>query len=142
MRLTILLILAAGLLPAGEKKLMHCFAFTPIADATEAQWKAFYEATDALPGKVPGLTKTWAGKLMRPLAQFGIDAESRKKLTSGEAKVTGEITRNVRQYGVCMEFADEAALKAYAAHPEHKKWEEVYSKVRVAGTTTIDILGQ
>jgi hypothetical protein len=43
---------------------------------------------------------------------------------------------------MCIEMKDEAALKAYADHPYHKEWMEVYSKVRVEGTTTYDILGQ
>ncbi len=115
------LFLLAGLLQAGEKKLMHCFAFTAVKEATDADLKAFQAATDALPKKMPGIvTRIWLGKLRRPL------------------NVGGE----VRQYGVCMEMPDEAALKAYADHPAHKAWVEVYSKVRVEGTTTFDILGQ
>ncbi len=137
-----LLLLASGSLLAGEKKLMHCFAFTTIDGASDADWKAFAAATDALPGKVAGVSKVWHGKLRGPLSIFGADAESRKKLMAGEAKVQGDITRTTRQYGVCMEMADEAALKAYAADPAHKEWGEAYAKVRVAGTTTIDILGQ
>ena len=40
---------------AGEKKLMHCFAFTEIDDASkEADWDAFFEATDELPDKIDG----------------------------------------------------------------------------------------
>lgn len=139
--LVALVLLPAGLL-GGEKKLMHCFAFSTIPTATEADWKAFAEATDALPGKIPGLTKVWHGKLRAPLNIFSPDAESRKKLMAGEAKATGEISRLQRTYGVCMEMADEAALKAYASHPAHAEWMAVYEKVRVAGTTTFDILGQ
>jgi hypothetical protein len=135
-----------GILPAtlcaGEKKLMHCFAFTTIPTATEAEWKAFAAATDALPGKIPGLTKVWHGKLRAPLNIFAPDAETRKKLMAGEAKVGGEVSRLQRTYGVCMEMADEAGLKTYATHPAHAEWSAAYEKVRVAGTTTIDILGQ
>jgi len=133
--------LATGL-SAGEKKLMHCFYFTVVDAATDADWQAFAKATDALPGKIPGLTKVWHGKMARPMAVYNIDGEARKKLTAGEEKVTGTITQSVRKYGVCMEFADEAALKAYAPHPAHKEWDAVYSKVRVAGTTTINFMGQ
>ena len=70
-----------------------------------------------------------------------VDQATAKKLTT-EPKVTGEATRVVRQYGVCMQFDDEAALKAYDPNPEHKKWDEIYSKVRQYGTTTYDIIGQ
>jgi hypothetical protein len=145
MRLLILIAafaLAPAGLSAGEKKLMHCFAFTTIATASEADWTAFAAATDALPGKIPGLTKVWHGKLRAPLNIFAPDAEARKKLMAGEAKATGDVTRAQRQYGVCMEMDDEAALKTYAAHPAHKEWSAAYEKVRVPGTTTIDILGQ
>ncbi len=135
-------LLAAGSLTAGEKKLMHCFAFTVIESATEADWKAFAEATDALPAKIPGITRIWQGKLRAPLNIFNVDAETRKKLMAGDPKVSGEVVRLQRNHGVCMEMADEAALKAYAAHPYHKDWMAAYEKVRVAGTTTIDILGQ
>ncbi len=117
-------LLSVGVSYAGEKKLMHCFAFTTIETATEAEWNAFYKATDALPSKIPGLTRVWHGKLRRPLT-----------LASGETKV-------VRSYGVCMEMNDEATLKTYTAHPAHKEWAAAYEKVRVAGTTTFDILGR
>lgn len=139
--LAFLVLVPAGL-AAGEKKLMHCFAFTTIPTATEAEWKAFAEATDALPGKIPGLTKVWHGKLRAPLNIFSPDAEARKKLMAGEAKTSGEVSRLQRTYGVCMEMADEAALKTYASHPAHAAWSAAYEKVRVAGTTTFDILGQ
>ncbi len=141
------LVLAAGLLmiapaQAGEKKLMHCFAFTVVEGATDADWTAFQKATDALPGKIPGLTRVWHGKLRSPLTLFNTDAETRKKLRGGAAEVTGPVSSIRRQYGVCMEMNDEAALKQYAGHPAHSEWVKVYEKVRVYGTTTFDILGQ
>ena len=43
---------------------------------------------------------------------------------------------------MCIELKGLTNLKAYEAHPYHKTWVDVYSKVRVAGTTTYDILGQ
>jgi len=135
-------LLSAGLGAAGEKKLMHCFAFTVIETATPAEWDAFAKATDELPGKIPGLTKVWHGKLRAPLNILTTTPETSKKLTAGEKDVAGPVTRTQRRHGVCMEMADEAVLKAYAAHPGHKDWLAVYEKVRVAGTTTIDILGQ
>ena len=110
------LFLFTGMAAAGEKKLMHCFAFTPVESATPAQWKAFYDATDQLPKKVPGISHVWYGKLRRPL--------------------------DTRKYGVCMEMANEDTLKAYTDHAFHKQWVDVYSKVREEGTTTFDILGQ
>lgn len=134
--------LAGGALNAGEKGLMHCFAFTPIKEASQADWDAFYKATDALPSKIPGILHVWYGKLRAPLAIFNVDAETRKKLAGGEQSATGPVTRVTREYGVCMHMKDAGTLKSYAADPSHKEWEAVYSKVRVAGTTTFDILGQ
>ncbi len=108
----------------AEGGLMHCFAFTPIADASEADWKAFYKATKELPAKIEGLDSAWAGKLRRPMRQYESDG--------------GEAT--LREYGVCMEMKDEAALASYAEHAAHTEWVKVYAKVRVAGTLTYDII--
>lgn len=112
--------------PAGEKALMHCFAFTEIEEATEDDWKAFLTATDELPSKIDGLEKVWVGKLRRPLRQFGRNKDEPM----------------LRQWGVCMEMTDEEALAVYADHKAHTAWVRVYEKVRVPGTTTFDILGQ
>jgi hypothetical protein len=119
------LILLSSAAFAGEKKLMHCFAFTVIDEATDADWKAFAAATDALPGKIPGVSKIWHGKLARPLTVYNAKGE-----------------KLVRQHGVCMEMASQDALKAYAANPAHAEWMKAYEKVRKAGTTTYDILGE
>lgn len=136
------LVLLAGSLSAGEKKLMHCFAFTVIDAASPDQWTAFERSTDSLPSKIPGISKVWHGKLLRPLQQFSADTETRKKITADTAEVEGKFSRLMRQHGVCMEMADESTLKAYATHPYHKEWLAAYEKVRVAGTTTFDIQGK
>jgi hypothetical protein len=135
-------LLASGTAPAGEKKLMHCFAFTTIDTASDADWKAFAAATDALPSKIPAVSRVWHGRLRAPLNIFATDAETRKKLNAGEMKAQGDVTRMQRKHGVCMEMADEGSLKTYTANPYHKEWMAAYEKVRVAGTTTFDIIGQ
>ena len=132
---------AAGL-SAGEKKLMHCFAFTAVAGASDAEWQAFFRATDELPGKIPGVTHVWYGKLRAPMSVYGVDASTRKELAGGAKSAKGDVSRAVRQWGVCMEMKDAATLKTYEASPAHKAWVDVYSKVRVEGTTTFDLLGQ
>src|SRR5688572_2740972 len=135
-------VLSSAIGLAAEKTLMHCFAFTPIETATEAEWNAFYKATDELPGKIPGLKRVWHGKLARPLAQNQLkfaDPEARKKMMADKAGTT-EFTVLERKNGVCMEFDNEAAFKAYGTADAHKTWVDVYSKVRVAGTTTYQIL--
>ena len=110
---------------AGEKKLMHCFAFTVIDEATDADWKAFGTATDALPGKIPGMTKIWHGKLARPLTVYNAKGE-----------------KVLRQHAVCMEMDNQEVLAKYASHPAHADWLKTYEKVRKPGTTTYDILGE
>lgn len=106
---------------APQKKLsslMHVFSYTPLPTAKPEDFAAFEKATKELVGKIPGLRKVWVGKLARPLKQ-------------------GEVQR---EYGVAMEFDDQAALNSYATHPAHEVWIKAYEKVRVEGTTTIDIL--
>jgi len=129
---------------AGDKTLMHCFAWTPIREATDADWQAFFKASDVLPQKIKGIIRVWYGKLDAPLGQTmtsNMDAATRKKLVAGE-KVTGEITRTERQWGMCMEMKDADTLKAYDTDPYHKIWTDAYAKIRVDGTTTFNILGQ
>ena len=66
---------------AGENKVMHCFAWTPVKEATPADWSAFYKASDALPKKIKGISKVWYGKLAAPLSQTSVvkaDPEARK----------------------------------------------------------------
>jgi hypothetical protein len=121
----LLLCLAGGLLLAstalaGEKKLMHCFYFTTVEGATQADWDAFYKATDEIPKKIKGVSHVWYGKLQRPLSVDGAE----------------------RQFGVCMEMDNAEARRNYGNDPYHKVWDAAYSKVRVAGTTTLDFLGQ
>lgn len=137
-------LLAAGSLSAGQKTMMHCFAFTEIKEATPEQWSAFKKSTDELPKTMKGIIlKVWHGKLRAPLNQFRTDGATGKKLAAGEKDVTGPVSRLQRTYGVCMEMPNKPAiLKEYEAAPAHKEWVSVYEKVRVAGTTTYDILGE
>ena len=72
---------------AGENQMMHCFAFTAKADATPADWAAFYAATNALPKKMPLVKSVWVGKLRRPLTQYAPDAETAKLFKIGRAHV-------------------------------------------------------
>ncbi len=73
---------------------------------------------------------------------MGADAADRKKVSAGEKDVSGKLALTKREYGMCIEMANEEALKSYPSHPYHKEWSAAYEKVRVAGTTTFDILGQ
>ncbi len=135
----VLLLWSSGAVSA-QQKLMHCFYFTAVEGATAADWDAFHKATEALPGKIPGLTRVWHGKLRMPVGIFNPDQETARKLRGGEKSATGTVTMVPRQYGVCMEMNGPEALKEYAAHPAHKEWDAVYQKVRQYGTTTFDIV--
>ena len=138
-----LFLLTGAAAQAGEKNAMHCFAFTVEEKATQADWDAFYKASDAMPKQMKGLVnRVWYGKLQNTLAQYAVPADARKRLQGGEKEVDARIQYRPRQWGMCIELKGLANLKAYEAHPYHKSWVDVYSKVRVAGTTTFDILGQ
>lgn len=104
-----------------QKTLMHVFAYTPLESATPQDFANFEKATADMVGTVPGLRRVWVGKLREP-----VPAENDR----------------IRTYGVAMEFDDTQALDAYAQHPAHREWIKVYDKVRVQGTTTLDILSQ
>ena len=137
-------LLCTAVANAGEKKLMHCFAWTSIKEATPADWQAFFKASDALPGKIKGISKIWYGKLANPLGQTTIskaEPDAMKSLRAGQT-ATAEVVRTPRDWGMCMEMKDADALKAYDGDPYHKVWTDAYAKVRVEGTTTFDILGQ
>ena len=139
-----LLAFAPTAAPAGQLTVMHCFAWTPVKEATPADWEAFSKASDALPRKIKGILRVWYGKLADPLSQVqlgNIDRESFRKYQDGET-VTSPISRTQRQYGMCMEMKNADVLKAYDQHPYHKVWTDAYAKVRVEGTTTFNILGQ
>lgn len=136
------LALSAATALAGEKTMMHCFAFTPIETASQSEWQAFAKATDELPGKIKGLKRVWYGKLARPLAQNQLkfaDPETRKKMMAEKGGTT-DFAVVERKNGVCMEFEDQAAFQAYGKDPAHTSWVSAYEKVRVAGTTTYQIL--
>lgn len=130
---------------AGDKTVMHCFAWTPIKEATQADWDAFYKASDALPQKIKGIIRVWYGKLQSPLGQTMItqdlDQATVQKYRGGQP-ITTTVQRAPREYGMCMEMKDAAVLKAYDTDPYHKTWTDAYAKIRVDGTTTFNILGQ
>ena len=129
---------------AGEKTVMHCFAWTPIKEATPADWEKFFKASDELPKKIKGIRRVWYGKLVSPLSQTQlgkIENDTFQKYRSGET-VTVDVSRVTRDYGMCMEFTGPDAFKAYDADPYHKIWTDAYAKIRVEGTTTFNISGQ
>lgn len=142
-RLVPIFLLLASLAFGQQRTLMHCFTFTEIPEASAADWDAFRKATDELPSQIAGMRRVWHGKLARPMGLLQTDgameADNQKKLREG-GSVPAQVKMIRRHYGVCMEFDGPDALKAYAKHPAHDAWMKLYEKVRVAGTTTFDIL--
>jgi len=130
--LAVAVLVFTGASRAGEKKLMHCFAFSTIKDASDDDWKEFVKVSSDLPEKIDGLNTVWVGKLRRPLRTY----------SKGGSDEKPEYTANLREWGVCMEMDDATILGKYTDHEAHRDWEEAYFKVRVRGTTTYDILGQ
>ena len=112
---------AVGQQTGMENTLMHVFAFTPLEGATEQDFADFHAATAEMVGQIPGLQRAWFGRMLQPIPNGG---------------------GRPREYGVAMEFDGIEALQAYADHPAHRAWEQVYAKVRVQGTTTLDIPGE
>ncbi|MGH6962614.1 MAG: Dabb family protein [Dongiaceae bacterium] len=115
------LLFGAGLLVGqrtvtGEKTLIHAIAFKQVDGTTPEQLKEVWAATEKMAAEVPGIKRVWMGKVTN----------------RGPAYT----------HGIVMEFENAEALKHYAPHPAHKKWEEIYFKVRTPGTNTIDVVGE
>ena len=97
-----------------KKSLVHAFAFKQVEGTTPQQMDDLWSETRKMAGQIPEIKNIWMGK----------------------------VTNRDGLYGVVMEFDNAAGLKTYAGHAAHTKWNEIYSKVRVEGTTTLDIQGQ
>ena len=78
------------------------------ADATPKQIQAALDGVKALPAAYKGITRVWIKSI----------------------KVQGD-----KANAFVMEFADEAALKAYADSPAQKEWYKTYIPIREESTT-------
>jgi antibiotic biosynthesis monooxygenase (ABM) superfamily enzyme len=78
------------------------------ADATPKQIQAALDGVKALPATYKGVLRVWIRSI----------------------KVQGD-----KANAFVMEFADEAALKAYADSPAQKEWYKVYIPIREESTT-------
>ncbi len=101
---------------AGEKSLIHAISFKPVEGATPEQIQEVWAATRRMAAEVPGIRRIWTGKVTN----------------RGDALT----------HGIVMEFENAKALEAYGPHPGHKKWEDIYFKVRTPGSNTIDVVGE
>jgi len=88
---------------SAPKTVVHVVSVKWKAEATAEQIKAAIDGVQALPVAFKGITRVWT----KPI------------------KVQGEWSAIL-----VMEFADEAALKAYAGSDAQKEWYKVYMPVR------------
>ena len=105
-----LLTLAAttGSAQTAPKSVIHVVTVKFKADTKPEQIKAALDGVLELPTKYKGITHVWVKSI----------------------KVQGEKT-----HAFVMEFADEAALKAYTDSPAQKEWYKTYLPIREESTT-------
>ena len=107
-----LLVMCAGLVWGAASKtpksVLHVVTVQWADGSTPAQQQAAVDGVRKMAAAIPGLTRVW---LKTVKAQGGANAV------------------------IAMEFADEAAFKAYDDHPAHREWEKVYLPVRGRSTT-------
>jgi hypothetical protein len=89
------------------KSILHIITVQWKADSTAEQKQAAVDGVKTMASQIPGVTNVW----LKTVKVQGKDAV------------------------IVMEFKDQAAFDAYAAHPAHKKWEEVYIPVREQSQT-------
>ena len=124
MKKILTLLLAFGLITASAsaaaapasapKSVIHFVTVAFKADAKPEQIKAALDGAQDLPSQYKGITRVWTKAL--------------KVQNVAEAKIK-------KTHIIAMEFADEAALKAYTDSPAQKKWYELYLPIRESSTT-------
>jgi len=100
----------------GQKTLIHTISFKQVEGTTPQQMREMFDATLKMAAEVPGMRRVWVGKVTNRGEDY--------------------------THGIVMEFENAEALKNYAPHAAHKKWEEIYFKVRQPGSNTIDVQGE
>ena len=118
MKKLLLTLLAAALLSLGTvsasaadsapKSVIHVVSVKWKADATKEQIQAAIDGVQALPAAFKGITRVWTKAF----------------------KVQGDWS-----HILVMEFADEAALKAYSGSDAQKEWYKSYLPVRERSNT-------
>jgi stress responsive alpha/beta barrel protein len=89
------------------KSILHVITVQWNADSTAEQRQAAINGVKTMASQIPGITNVW----LKTIKVQGKDAV------------------------IVMEFKDQAAFDAYAAHPAHKKWEEIYLPIRAQSLT-------
>jgi hypothetical protein len=107
-------LIATSALADPPKSVIHFITVAFKADATPEQIQAALDGAQKLPSQYKGITRVWTKAL--------------KVQNVAEAKVK-------KTHVIAMEFADEAALKAYTESDAQKKWYELYLPIREQSTT-------
>jgi Stress responsive A/B Barrel Domain len=84
------------------KSILHVITVRWKADSTAEQRQAAIDGVKTMASQIPGITNVW----LKTIKVQGKDAV------------------------MVMEFKDQAAFDAYAAHPAHKQWEQIYIPIR------------
>jgi hypothetical protein len=97
----------------APKSVVHVVTLKWKKEATAAQRQQALDGVRVMASKIPGIRNIWIKtlKVQGPSADMPFDA------------------------AFVMEFADEAALKAYADHPAHREWEAIYIPIRESSRT-------
>lgn len=98
----------------APKSVIHVVTVAFKADAKPEQIQAALDGVKKLPAAYKGITRVWTNAI---------------KVQNAEgAKVK-------KTHVIVMEFADEAALKAYTDHPAQLEWYKLYTPIREVSTT-------
>lgn len=95
------------------KTLLHVVTLKWKPESTPEQRQKAIEGVKGMAGQIPGIKNVWLKtvKVQGPSREVQFDA------------------------AFVIEFANEEALKTYADHPAHKKWEEIYIPIRAESRT-------
>jgi len=99
---------------SAPKSVIHVVTVAWKASTTPEQIQAALDSAQALPAAYKGITHVWTKTL--------------KVQNIKEAPVK-------KTHVIVMEFADDAALKAYTDSPAQKEWYKVYLPIRDQSTT-------
>ena len=98
----------------ASKSVIHVVTVKWKDGTTPEQIQAALDGVKALPAAFPGITHVWV-KAIKVQSPKGAEKP--------------------RTHAFVMEFADEAALKAYADSPAQKEWYKTYLPIRDESTT-------
>jgi hypothetical protein len=108
------LTLSATAAPTAPKSVIHVVTVAWKEGTTPEQIQAALTGAHALPAAFPGITRVWTKAL---------------KVQNAPG------TTVKRTHSIVMEFADEAALTAYAGSDAQKEWYKLYTPIRAQSTT-------